>query len=196
MPVPSMWEHTSGRLAEALHRIESPDVYVVTVFLGAVPATDPRTTTLAVLWSTESHYASRMARASAVELSDLRWGTEFMLRADNEIWDAEQDPEGHAALAQWAADQGLTFHDDPDADEDDLTEEELSLHEEMVTKLIAVMRDLHANGVVRAAFGRDIPVTLVPHDSHAPFPEWNRQIHTPELYSQFGPYYQSIWSEG
>ena len=84
----------------------------------------------------------------------------------------------------------------PTADEDDLTEEELSLREEMVTKLIAVTRDLHASGVVHAAFGRDIPVTLVPHDSHSPFPEWNRQIHSAELYSQFGPYYESIWSEG
>jgi hypothetical protein len=97
---------------------------------------------------------------------------------------------------QWAAEQGTTFHDDPDADEDDLTEEELRLREEIVTRLIAVVHGLHSGGAVRAAFGRDIPITLVPHDSHARFPEWNRQIHSAELYSQFGPYYESIWSEG
>lgn len=143
MPTPSLWEYTAGRLIDELrgvHRQEGPDVYIVTVFLGAVPADDPRETTLAVLWNTEVHYALRADRASAIEAADLRWGTEFMLRGANEIWHAEHDPDGHAALARWAAKEGLTFHDDPDADEDDLTDEELQLHNEMVSGLVGVMR--------------------------------------------------------
>ena len=66
----------------------------------------------------------------------------------------------------------------------------------VVRGLIAVIRDLYSSGTVREAFGRDIPVTLMPQDEHARFPEWKRQISPPDMYTLFGPYYESIWSEG
>jgi len=98
VPAPSLWEYTSDRLADELHRIEGPDVYDATVFLGEVPATDPRETTLAVLWSMESHYASRAAGVSAIELPTCAAGRSSCCE-EHEIWHAEQDPDGHAALA-------------------------------------------------------------------------------------------------
>jgi hypothetical protein len=50
-----------------------------------------------------------------------------MFHSDHEIWDAKQDPDGHDALARWCTEQGLRFHDDLEADDDDLTDKEILL---------------------------------------------------------------------
>lgn len=196
----TLWPYTADRLARELHRIgqrDGADVYVVTVYVRSIPAEDPRRTVLEVRWDTETRHASRVTRASPASTPlDTRWATRHMVHGDHEIWDATQDPDGHDVLTRWCIEQGLRFHDDPEADDDDLTDEEILLKGDMVSGLIAVMRDLYSTGAVGEAFGRDIPVTLIPQDEHARFPEWNRQISPPEMYALFGPYYESIWSEG
>jgi hypothetical protein len=69
--------------------------------------------------------------------------------------------------------------DDPDPDEHLVIEESMELDEIMTRELIAAIGDLHVSGAVRAAFGRDIPVTLAPQDSHDPYPESNREATCP-----------------
>jgi hypothetical protein len=116
------------------------------------------------------------------------------LSAERLLWDPSDDPAGHEALEAWARDEGLWYEGDPFVKTDAQTEREVELFERIVAALIATIRDLHETGTLAAIFGRDVPVLLDHQDSHDPFPKWNQQANPPELYAQFGPYLESIWS--
>ncbi len=193
---PTLWEYTARALRREFERIGAaePDVFLVTLYYTLPPGEDPRTATLEVQFNSERHWAEHVRRRPG-EQAGSRWDYIWLAR-EAVLWDPDRDPEGHAALVRWALDCGLRHFDDPDPDENLVIEESMELDELMTRGLIATIRDLHASGAVRAAFGRDIPVTLVPQDSHDPYPEWNREANPPELYALFGPFYESIWSPG
>ena len=193
----SLREYTASAIRGELQRIgETPDVYIVTLFIWTSPSTDVRWSTVTLQWDTEQRYAARAIRAPDRDRPALRWGWEYLQRTGHEIWDPDMDPEGHRVFESWARDQGLWFEGDRDDYGDHERDLAIDLSDQLVEELIAIVRDLHADGTVALLFGRAIPITLVSHDSHEPYPEWSEQANPPELYAQFGPYYESIWGPG
>jgi hypothetical protein len=195
---PLLWEYTSRQIQSGLRRIadEADDeIYVVAIFLHSAVVFDPRWSTLQLLWSTEENYRTEL-RDGQIDPDDARWSTGGWFRATTLIWDPNDDPAGHAALEQWARDENLWYDGPVPGADDEQIEREIVLFDEIVDGLIMTIRDLHDCGVIQAVFGRPLPVILLPQDSHESYPEWNQQANPPELYAQFGPYHESIWSPG
>jgi hypothetical protein len=194
----SLWEYTTDVVSDELKRIArtAPDVYVVMVFVWTAPSTDPRWSTIRLRWDTEERYAERASGAPDSDRLALRWSRQYLLRSDREWWDRDDDPPGHDALKHWAIDRALWFEGERDEVDDATVDLGLELADRLIERLIATVRKMHSDGTVQAAFGRDIPVVLMPHDSHSRYPEWNRDANPPELYAQFGPYYESVWGPG
>jgi hypothetical protein len=195
----SFWEHTSLHVRDELRRIADSaagDVYVVTIFVVTEPSVDSRWSTIKLMWDTEERYAHRAKRGANTGSEELRWSIMYLADATRTLLDADSDPEGHAALERWARTEGLWF----DAPRDQLVgaaiDSSLELSERIVAGLIELVRELHDDGTVQAVFGRPIPLTLVAHDDHSPYPQWSREANPPELYALFGAYYESIWSWG
>lgn len=195
---PSLWDHTNQALERELRHIATTadsEVYAAALYISSAVDVDPRWTTLRMLWDTETHYRERL-NGEGAELSDGRWDTTDFLRAAEVLWDPQTDADGHKALEDWARRKDLWFDDAPADDDDEQIEREIALHHEIVVGLIATIRGLHGAGVVRAIFGHPVPLILIPQDSHDPFPRWNAQANPAELYAEFGPYLESIWSLG
>ena len=195
---PSLWDYTNQALERELRHIETTadsEVYVVALYVASAVDVDPRWSTLRLLWDTEMHYGQRL-HGEAAELSDGRWDTTDFMRAAEPLWDPQADPDGHRALESWARENELWFDGAPLSESDDQIEREIALHKQIVAGLIATVRGLHDSGIVQAVFGRPIPIILIPQDSHDPYPRWNAQANPPELYAEFGPYLESIWSPG
>ena len=193
----SFWEYTEAAIREELRRIaQAPDVYLATVFLWTAPSTDVRWSAITLRWDTERRCAARSAGEPERDLPGLRWSWQHHARSDHAWWDRDMDPAGHEALERWARGQGLWFDGDRDRHGDAETELGLELSYRLVDGLIAIIRGLHADGTIASEFGRAIPITLVPHDSHQPYAEWNEQANPPELYAHVGAYYESISDPG
>lgn len=194
---PSLWDHTTERIQSGLQRIagtEDGRIYAVSILLSSAVDIDPRWSTLELSRETEERYEARSG--ASPDAPDTRWNTEYYLTAPGLVWDPDDDPEGHAALEQWARDRELWFEGPPLSDANNQIERELALHDEIVTGLIATIRGLHDSGAVTAVFGCAVPTILMSQDDHDPYPEWNQEANPPELYAQFGPYLESIWSPG
>jgi len=192
----AFWEHTSRHVREELRRIAreaAGEVYVVTILVATEPSVDSRWSTIELMWDTEERFALRAASRGAEE---LRWSIMYLVAATRTLWDADGDPAGHAALERWARTEGLWFDTPRDQLRGAAIDRSIELSDGIVAGLIKMVRELHDDGTVHAAFGRPIPVTLVAHDEHSPYPQWSRQANPPELYAQFGSYYESIWSWG
>lgn len=192
-----LWEHTAGEVRAALSQIaESGDVYIVTLYLWSAPSTDVRWSSVSLMWDTEERCAARSTGEPEQDLAGLRWSWQHHQRAGREWWDPDSDPAGHEMLERWARGQGLWFEGDRDAYDDAERDLALKLSDRLVTGLIELIRELHADGTVESEFGRAIPFTLIAHDSHQPFPEWNQDANPPELNTQVADYYESIWGPG
>jgi hypothetical protein len=192
-----LWEYSVEAIRAGLRRIaESGDVYIATLYLWTAPSTDVRWSSVSLMWDTEERCAARSAGQPEQDLPGLRWSWQHHQRGDGEWWDRDSDPVGHEALERWARGQGLWFEGVRDAYDDAERDLALELSDRLVTGLIELISKLHADGTVESQFGRAIPFTLIAHDSHQPFPEWNQHANPPELYAQVAGYYESIWGPG
>ena len=194
-----LWAYTADVVRSELRQVAAGapgDVYIVAIYVWTRPSTDPRWSTLELLWSTEQRFAKRVRRASDDQLEGARWSTMYMERRGHDIWDRDIDPGGYAALEHWAHQEDLWFDGDREEYDDALDGRAETLAQRLVEGVIGVVQNLHANGEVGAIFGRPIPIAIVAHDSHSPYPEWSRLANPPELYQQFGPFYERDWSPG
>jgi hypothetical protein len=193
------WVYTAGAIAGELRQIaaDAPgDVYIVAINIWTWPSTDPRWSSLGLLWSTEQRFAKRARRARDEDPAATRWSTMHMQQRGHAIWDPEADPAGHDAMRRWAQQEDLWFAGERDEYDDALDVRAEALADRLVDGVIDIVRELHHSGEVEAIFGRAIPVALDAHDSHSPFPEWSRRANPPELYQQFGPHFEADWSPG
>jgi hypothetical protein len=197
MPLP-LWQYTSGTLASQLREVDRAadgPVYVTGLHLSSAVDIDPRWSTIELHWDTETRYEKR-AGENPPQPWNARWAFKHFLSSERRLWDARDDPQGHEALESWARDEELWYEGDPLDKSDAQIEREIELYERIVNALVATVRDLHEAGTIASIFGRGIPMLIEPQDSHDPYPAWNEQANPPELYAQFGPYLESIWSPG
>lgn len=195
----SFWEHASRDIHQELRRIADSaggEVYVVTILVTTEPSVDSRSSTIELMWDTEERYALRVQRGANPGSEELRWSIMYLVDATRTLWDTDGDSAGHAALERWARMEGLWFDAPRDQVRGAAIDSSLELSDRIVAGLIRMVRKLHDDGTVQAVFGRPIPVTLVAHDEHSPYPQWSRAANPPELYALFGSYYESIWSWG
>ena len=143
---------------DAIARIpdaEVPGIYVVSLFVYDEDD-DPRRPRVTVGYNTESEYEAAIDDAS--DEHEARWNYAFWLQNELvRVADSESDADGAELRDAWVAEACPPGSYDEELDE---FGGDSPVTQAFVALLVRLVVRLHADGVIKAKFGRTIPVLI------------------------------------
>ena len=177
-----MGEFLNSKLKETITQWEKHSIYAISLFVYD-NFDNPCEPTVTLGYNTEENFRQQIAQAS--DESEAKWNYAFWLQNEEYSFGIGDTQE---IVKNWIVQQGFSYYtceemfdldQEPDAD----TYEGIT--EAFVRELIAVVKDLHQSGFIKAQFGKDIPVLIHELEYYDQIAEQNIEANPPETVKDF-----------
>lgn len=153
-------------MEEAILQWEEDDIYAISLYVYD-EEDDPCRPTVTLGYNTERQVMESLQDAS--DEQEARWNYAFWLQNEELCWgrdDTEED------VKEWISEQNLRDR------EDEITET-------FVEMLVDLVRDIHASGLLKSKFGKEIPMLIHELEYYDKIADQNIRANGKELVENF-----------
>lgn len=156
-------------IIQEIQKWENEDIYAISLYVND-EEDDPLRPTVMLGYNTEKQVMERVQDAS--DEQEARWNYAFWLQNEELYWGVGESEE---YVKKWISENNLMDR------EDEVTEAFIKL-------LIDIVRDIHALGILRDKFGKEIPILIHELEYYDKIGEQNIQANGAELVRDFAEF--------
>ena len=177
-----MGEFLNSKLKETITQWEKHGIYAISLFVYD-NFDNPCEPTVTLGYNTEENFRQQIAQAS--DESEAKWNYAFWLQNEEYSFGIADTQE---IVKNWIVQQGFsnyTCEEMFDLDQEPDADTYEGITEAFFRELIAVVKDLHQSGFIKAQFGKDIPVLIHELEYYDQIAEQNIEANPPETVKDF-----------
>lgn len=158
------------------------DIYAISLFVYD-DEDNPSKPTVTLGYNTESHVSRLDPERKDTE---TRWNYAFWIQ--NQELEFGYDDTADV-VKMWIEEQGFTYHDDFDYDDDENDE---NITEAFVSLLVDIVKDIHQEGVLSDKFGKELPILIHELEYYDQIAEQNIEANGEALVKDFTDWIYSM----
>ena len=177
-----MGEFLNSKLKETITQWGKHGIYAISLLVSD-NCDNPCEPTVTLGYNTEENFRQQIAQA--FDEREAKWNYAFWLQNEEYNFGIGDTQE---IVKNWIVQQGLsyyTYEEMFDSDQEPDADTYEGITEAFVRELIAVVKNLHQSGFIKAQFGKDIPVLIHELEYYDQIAEQNMKANPPETVKDF-----------